>query len=127
MVNWDVNFPCLNQEDTVNLKVPFSEKEVYRKLMEVDGNKALGLDGFHFKFVQTLWLVFKEDLMSLFRYFFNSAKLEYRFSSSMISLILKVVCPASLNDFQLMMSLLEWVHKLVAHVLATKHRRVLGL
>lgn len=68
--------------------------------------------------------MFKKDLINIFRAFFDSANFSHRFSSPMITLILKFACLTSLNDFR-PISLLKWVHKFVARVLAARLQRIL--
>lgn len=63
---WSVEFPTLGPSTALSLKNPFSEVEDFRVLKESDGNKASGPDGFHYKFAQSYWQVFKEEMMTLF-------------------------------------------------------------
>lgn len=67
----------------------------------------------------------KGEVLDLFNHFFESAEFEHKFFSSFMSLIPKVSCSLSLNDFRLI-SLLGWVHKLVTWVLVARLRRVMG-
>lgn len=57
--------------------------------------------------------------------FFNMVEFDNWFSTSFIVLIPKVGCSSNLNDFR-SISLLGWVHKLVARVLAKRLRGMMG-
>lgn len=45
--------PMLNHVEVTALEARFVEDEIQRALMEVEGDKALGLDGFPFRFPQS--------------------------------------------------------------------------
>lgn len=63
---WEVLFPSMEYGEVVTLENPFSEEEIRREFMEADGAKTPGLDGFTFKFIQSFWNVFKDDVLALF-------------------------------------------------------------
>lgn len=95
-----------------------------KSLRDADGNKAPSPDRFPLKFAQTFWKVFKGDVMVLFEKFFMDANFDHRFSESFITLIPKVKSPSSLTEFR-PISLLGWIHKLVAKVLTSRLRSVI--
>lgn len=70
--------------------------------------------------------MFKDDLLALFKNIFDHAELDQRLLAYLVSFIPKVACPINVNDFQ-PISLLRWVYKLIAKVLAARLRKVLGL
>lgn len=59
----------------------------------------------------------------MFNHFFDTTEFEHYFSSSFISLILKVGNSTSFNCFRPIL-LLGWVHKLITRVLAARLRGV---
>lgn len=81
--------------------VPFLEEEIRKELMSGDGNKAYGLDGFTFKFAHVFLSELKEEVISMFEQFYESAEFEHIFSSSFIALISKVGCLSNLKTLGL--------------------------
>ena len=51
------------------LEAPFTEGEVQSALMEMNGDKALGLDGFSVLFWQCCWDFVKEVILEMFKQF----------------------------------------------------------
>jgi hypothetical protein len=62
--------PQISEEENAILTAPFTEKEVYDALMQMDRNKAPGPDGFPAEFYQTMWGCLKEDFLNMFHSFF---------------------------------------------------------
>ena len=50
-----------------NLEHPFSEDEIHSALMEMNGDKAPGPDGFTMAFWQSCWVFVKEEVLDLFK------------------------------------------------------------
>ena len=48
------------------LELPFSEAEVQAALMDMNGDKALRLDGFTLAFWQSRWDFVKEEILDMF-------------------------------------------------------------
>ena len=48
------------------LELPFSEAEVQAALMDMNGDKALGPDGFTLAFWQSRWDFVKEEILDMF-------------------------------------------------------------
>lgn len=80
VVGWDVDFSSLSPGEAELFEGPFLEEEIYRTLMEVDGNKALGLDGFLFRFAESFWQLFKKELFKLVQTFHFIADFDHIFS-----------------------------------------------
>ncbi|RVW97660.1 Exocyst complex component SEC8 [Vitis vinifera] len=59
----------LNFQEAENLEVPFSEEEIHSALLELNGDKALGPDGFTVGFWQACWDFVKEEILELFKEF----------------------------------------------------------
>ena len=55
--------------DAINLEQPFLKEEVFSTLCEMNGDKALGSDGFTTTFWQFCWETIKADILRLFRDF----------------------------------------------------------
>ncbi|RVX00494.1 LINE-1 reverse transcriptase-like [Vitis vinifera] len=61
----------LNSREAEDLEMPFSEEEIHFALMEMRGDKAPGLDGFTVAFWQDCWDFVKEEVVDLFKEFFE--------------------------------------------------------
>jgi hypothetical protein len=105
-----------SQAEAGGLIVPFSEEEVRRVVLESDGSKSPGPDGFNFVFYKRFWDLLKGEVGTMFNQFFQSASLPRSFASHFITLIPKVPSPSRLGDFR-PISLLGSLYKLVAKVL----------
>ncbi|WKA04536.1 hypothetical protein VitviT2T_022566 [Vitis vinifera] len=73
----------LNQQEAENLEYPFSEEEIHSALMEMNGDKAPGPDGFTMVFWQRCWALVKEEVLELFKEFYEQ--------SAFIKLLAKVL------------------------------------
>ena len=60
---------CLQEAET--LELPFTEGEVQTALMEMNGDKAPGPDGFSLFFWQCCWDFVKEEILEMFKEFHN--------------------------------------------------------
>lgn len=120
-----MDFPFLDSLFTLSLEDPFTEKEIFSALKDSDGDKAPGHDGYIFKFGQSYWHVFKEEMMTLFHVFYCSGKSDPKFSKSFIYFIPKVKSPVFLNHFRPIL-LLGWVYKLIAKVLTKRLKSVIN-
>lgn len=49
-----------------SLEVPFDEGKIHRELININGNKAPGPDGFTSKFAQTFWPEFNGEMILMF-------------------------------------------------------------
>ncbi|RVW48778.1 hypothetical protein CK203_076109 [Vitis vinifera] len=59
----------ISQQEVENLEHPFSEDEIHSALMEMNGDKAPGPDGFTMAFWQSCWVFVKEEVLDLFKEF----------------------------------------------------------
>jgi hypothetical protein len=112
----DVPLPRLLGEEAMDLVLPFSEDEIRKVVMESDGNKSPGPDGFNFSFFKRFWELLKGEVGIMFQQFFHSASLPRSFSSYFVTLIPKVPSPIRIGDFR-PISLLGSLYKMVANVL----------
>ena len=56
----------INQQEAELLDLSFSESEVQAALMDMNGDKALGSDGFTAAFWQSCWGFAKEEILDMF-------------------------------------------------------------
>ncbi|RVW88888.1 putative ribonuclease H protein [Vitis vinifera] len=59
----------ISHQEAENLETPFSEAEVHSALMEMNGDKAPGPDGFTVAFWQSCWGFVKEEILAMFKEF----------------------------------------------------------
>jgi hypothetical protein len=121
----DLEFEPLSEDEAVSLEAPFQEKEVKDVIFGMDGNKALGPDGFSLAFFQVCWEVLKKGIMAVFSYFHTHGKFEKSLNSTFISLIPKVSGAAELKDF-CPISLVNGIYKIISKVLANRLRLVMS-
>jgi hypothetical protein len=112
-------------DETASLEAPFLEKEVKDVIFGMDGNKALGPDGFSLAFFQACWEVLKKDIMAIFSDFHACGQFEKSLNSTFISLIPKVFGATELKDF-CSISLVSGIYKIISKVLANRLRLVMS-
>ena len=119
-----LEFARIEEVERLELERDFSKEEVVKVLHEMEGDKALGPDGFTMVFFQKCWSVVEIDVMAFFDHFHRSSKFERSLNASFLSLILKKNNALSIKDFR-PISLVGSVYKLLSKVLANRLRRVL--
>ncbi|RVW75874.1 Transposon TX1 uncharacterized 149 kDa protein [Vitis vinifera] len=92
--------------------------------MEMRGDKAPGPDGFTMAFWQDCWDVVKEEVMDLFKEFFEYGSFAKSLNTTFLVLIPKKGGADDLGDFR-PISLLGSLYKLLAKVLANRLKKVL--
>ena len=115
----------LNFQEAENLEVPFSEEEIHSALLELNGDKAPGPDGFTVAFWQACWDFMKEEILELFKEFYDQRSFAKSLNTTFLVLIPKKGGDEDLGDFR-PISLLGGLYKLLAKVLANRLKKVLG-
>ena len=64
-----LNLNQISQQEADTLELPFMEDEVHSALMDMNGDKALGLDGFTMAFWQCCWEFVKAEVLEMFKEF----------------------------------------------------------
>ncbi|RVX12950.1 LINE-1 reverse transcriptase-like [Vitis vinifera] len=114
----------LNSREAEVLEMPFIEEEIYAALMDMNGDKALGPDGFTIGFWQSSWELVKEEIMDLFREFYDQRSFAKSLNSTFLVLIPKKGGAKDLGDFR-PISLLGSLYKILAKVLVNRLKKVL--
>ncbi|RVX03380.1 DEAD-box ATP-dependent RNA helicase 28 [Vitis vinifera] len=114
----------LNSCETEVLELPFTEEEIHSVLMEMNGDKAPGPDGFTVAFWQTCWEFVKEEIVDLFKEFYDQRSFAKSLNTTFLVLIPKKGGAEDLGDFR-PISLLGGLYKLLAKVLANRLKKVL--
>ena len=120
-----VQFPQLANAEFEWLTRPFLLEEVKKVVLEADGNKSPGPDGFNLIFVQRFWDLLKGDIWGMVEEFYTYSKLPRGFRSFFLALIPKLHCPQGLGDYR-PISLMGSLHKIISKLLANRLKQVLS-
>ena len=115
----------INQQEAENLEIHFSEAEIHSALMEMNGDKAPGPDGFTVAFWQSCWDFTKEEIMEMFKEFHEHSFFLKSLNNTFLVLIPKKGGAEDLGDFR-PISLLGGLYKLLAKVLTNRLKKVVG-
>ena len=91
----------------------------------MNSDKALGPDGFTVAFWQFCWDFVKEEIVDLFKEFYEQRSFAKSLNTTFLILIPKKGGTEDLGDFR-PISLLGGLYKLLAKVLANRLKKVLG-
>ena len=119
-----LDFARITDEAKVLLEAKFDKEEVVQVVKDLQGDKALGPDGFTMAFFQKCWPVIESDVMGFFDEVYHYCKFERSLNASFITLTPKKLNASNICDFRLI-SLIGSVYKLLAKVLANRLRGVL--
>ena len=116
---------CISQQEAESLETPFAETEIHSALMEMNGDKSPGPDGFTVAFWQNAWDFAKEEIMEMFKEFHEHNTFVRSLNNTFLVLIPKKSRAEDLEDFR-PISLLGGLYKLLAKVLANRLKKVIG-
>ena len=114
----------LNSREVEVLELPFTEEEIHSALMEMNGDKASGPNGFTLAFWQACWEFVKEEIVDLFKEFYDQRSFAKSLNTTFLVLIPKKGGAEDLGDFW-PISLLGGLYKLLTKVLANRLKKVL--
>jgi hypothetical protein len=120
-----LSFHSIDADESIWLERDFEEQEVWEVVRDLNGDKALGPDGFTMAFFKRCWDVVKEDIMAVFMEFHSRRKFEKSFNATFVSLIPKKAGAVDVKDFR-PISLVGGVYKIISKVLANRFKSVLG-
>ena len=90
----------LNSREVEVLELPFTEEEIYSALMEMNGDKTPSLDGFIVAFWQACWDFVKEEIVDLFKEFYDQISFSKSLNTTFLVLIPKKGGAEDLGDFR---------------------------
>ena len=90
----------ISQQKAVNLERPFTEDEIHVALMEMNGDKAPGSDGFTLAFWQSCWEFIKEEIIEMFKEFYEHSSFLKSLNNTFLVLIPKKCGVEDLGDFR---------------------------
>ena len=94
-----LSFGYLNFEEA-GFEIPFQEEEIHVALMDMNGDKAPSPDGFTMAFWQDSWDVVKEDVLRVFREFFEHGTFIISLNATFLVLIPKKDGAEDLGEFR---------------------------
>jgi len=113
-----LSFLSIDADDSIWLEREF-EEEVWDVIRDLNGDKALGPNGFTMAFFQKCWEFLKNDLMAIFAEFHNRCQLEKSLDATFVSLVPKKTLASPI-------SLVGGMYKIISKVLTNKFKLVLG-
>ncbi|GJZ79423.1 putative RNA-directed DNA polymerase, partial [Tanacetum coccineum] len=117
-------FRKLRREESNYLESSISMKEIKTAIWDCDSSKALGLDGYNFKFIKAYWEVIKFDFQNCVKHFEASGTLANGCNPSFITLIPKKPDPLGFSDYR-PISLIGCVYKVISKILASRLAKVI--
>lgn len=122
-----MEFGNISNLDSNWLKRPFEEVEVFEAIKNMNGDKALGPDGFMISFYQKCWAIIKTDLMKVFKEFFHSEDLNGHLNNTFITFIPKKHNDMDMNVKDLRpINLVNSVYKIISKTLTLRLKRVIS-
>lgn len=113
----------IQELDLRMLESPFLMEEIVATVKECDSFKAPGPDGYNMAFVKKSWNVIKNDVFKFFQEFHANGILCKGINSIFVTLIPKIEGAARFKDYR-PISMIGWLYKLLAKVLANRFKRV---
>ena len=107
-------FSSLGDREASGLELTFTEEEVLSTLMDLNGDKALGPNGFTMAFWQFSWDIMKKDVMDFFKDFHQQGRFVKSLNSTFLVLIPKKEGVKDIKDFR-PVSLVGSLYKLLAN------------
>jgi len=120
------DFQKLSEANRVFIEAPFSIEEVRVAVWSCGNEKALGPDGFTFKFFKKFWDLLKDDIMAFVHHFEKWGRFSRGCNSSFITLAAKIKDPLNLGDSR-PISLIGLLYKIIAKLLALRIKKVVGV
>ena len=120
-----LNLNQISQQEAEILEFPFSEDEVHSTLIDMNGDKDPGPDGFTVAFWQCCWEFVKEEILEMFKEFHEQNSFLKSLNNMFLVLLPKKGGAEDLGDFR-PISLLRGLYKLLAKVLANRIKKVIG-
>ncbi|XP_062102336.1 uncharacterized protein LOC133812574 [Humulus lupulus] len=116
--------PLLSEEHKQVLQKPFSVQEVKDAIFAIPGMKAPGPDGFGSSFYHDNWDLVREEVGTAVINFLNTGMLLKEFNTTTITLIPKVKCPNSVQDFR-PISCCNVIYKAATKIICSRLRQIL--
>ncbi|KAJ9689707.1 hypothetical protein PVL29_012417 [Vitis rotundifolia] len=119
-----LHLKSLDLSEAEALEAPFSEEEIFSALMDMNGDKAPGPDGFTVAFWQACWDFVKKEIVELFKELYEQKSFAKSLNSTFLIIIPKKGGAEDLGEFR-PINLLGGLYKLMAKVLANRLKMVL--
>ena len=120
-----INWSPVSSMRSLWLERPFEKDEVKCAIVECEGSKAPGPDGFSLALFQSCWDSLRVDLMKIVSEFFQTGIINGITNETYICLIPKKYNSSRIKDLR-PISLVTSLYKIISKVLALRLREVLG-
>ena len=121
----NLSFSRITEVEATSLEEPFTEEEVKATLIEINGDKAPSLDGFTTAFWQHCWDIVKEEVLLMFKDFYEKTRFVHSLNSTFIVLVPKKEGVEDIKDFR-PIGLVNSLYKLIAKVMANRLKNVMS-
>ena len=121
----DLSFNEIGLEAASKLEEAFSEEEIWTAISGLNGDKALGPDGFSLAFWSFSWDFVKAEVLGFFKEFHEQGKFVRSLNATFLVLVPKKQNVEDLKDLR-PISLVGGLYKILAKVLANRIKSVLG-
>ncbi|KAL0552328.1 hypothetical protein IC582_011437 [Cucumis melo] len=109
----------IEHSEGLNLCAPFLEDEIKGVVNSLDGKKTPGPDGFPISFFKSYWYLLKEDIMDIFKDFYDKGVINKNMNNTYIALIPKKKDYSNPKDFR-PISLTTSIYKIIAKTLSNR-------
>ena len=132
--NLSINVRRLDKKDEFNVIEPkeapkleevLTEKEIWAAISELNGDKALGPDGFPIAFWSLCWDFVKDEVLGFFKEFHDQSRFVKSLNATFLVLIPKKQNVEDLKDLR-PINLVGGLYKILAKVLANRIKKVMG-
>ena len=118
-------FSRLTKSEVVRMEVQFFEEELSAALKDLNGDKAPGPDGFTVAFWLSAWPMVKEDIMKVFKDFFETGNFVRNLNTTFLVMVPTKGGPEEFKDFK-PICLVGNLYKCIAKVLANRLKNVVS-
>ncbi|XP_058766506.1 uncharacterized protein LOC131640115 [Vicia villosa] len=119
-----IRFNRLEVDAVVRLEHPFEEGEIKAAVWDCDGCKTHGPNGYSLAFFKNHWELLKEDILNFVADFHSKAILTKSCTSTIITLVPKVMNPKSLSEYR-PICLVGSLQKIISKLLVGRLKEVI--
>ena len=119
------NHPKLSAEQARSLEIYPSREEVKNAVWACGIDKALGFDGYNFRFIREMWEVIEEEVYEFVLAFFQSRTSTKNINITWVTLIPKVANPIAIDEYR-PISMVGALYKIISKILSIRLKEVMA-
>ena len=119
------NHPRISDEQARLLVSIPSREEVKKAVWACGTHKALGFDGYNFKFIREIWDVLQDKIYNFILEFFSSGNSARKINITWVTFIPKIKNPRSIEDYR-PISMVGALYKIISKLLSFRLREVIA-